>query len=99
MQKMLDPSGTKLLPVAEVLNQVNAPLQDGPIVPSNADLGHRVTLRSSLPSVTTGKINKGVARSKGITEQRTESMALFVGRSEADVKMRALWGESKRSEE
>jgi hypothetical protein len=94
-QKQLDPSGKNLLPVAEVLNQINAPLQDGPITPSNADLGHRVTFRSGLPTVATGKMNKGVPRSKSTTEQRTESMALFVGRSEIDVKNRIAWGESK----
>jgi hypothetical protein len=94
-QRQLDPSGKNLLPVAEVLNQINAPLQDGPITPSNADLGHRVTFRSGLPTVSTGKVNKGVSRSKSATEQRTESMALFVGRSEVDVKQKVTWGESK----
>lgn len=94
-QRQLDPSGENLLPVAEVLNQINAPLQDGPITPSNADLGHRVTFRSGLPTVSTGKIDKGVPRSKSTTEQRTESMALFVGRSEIDTKNRITWGESK----
>lgn len=93
--KQLDPSGKTLLPAAEVLNQVNAPLQDGPITPSNADLGHRVVLRSGLPTVSTGKVNKGVVRSKSTTEQRTESMALFVGRSELDMKQKITWGEQK----
>lgn len=92
--RQLGPNGEDLLPVAEVLNQVNAPLQDGPYTPSNAPLGHRVTFRSGLPTVTTGKVNKGVSRSKSATEQRTESMALFVGRAEVDVKQKAMWGES-----
>lgn len=94
-QKQLDPSGENLMVVAEVLNQVNAPIQDGPITPSNADLGHRVTLRTGMPVVSTGKIDKGIPRSKSATEQRVESMALFVGRSEIDVRQKLVWGEPK----
>jgi len=93
--KTLDPSGTKIMPVAEVLNQSNPLLQDGPILASNADLGHRVTIRTGLPAVSTGKIDKGVPRSKSTTEQRTESMALFVGRSEIDVRQKLTWGVEK----
>jgi hypothetical protein len=92
-QKKMDPDGKNLLPIAEVLNQVNAPLQDGEITPSNAPLGHRVTMRTSFPVVSTGKVNQGIARSKGTTEQRNESMALFVGRSETDRKLIKKMGE------
>lgn len=94
-QRQLDPTGTKLMPVAEVLNQVNAPLQDGPITKSNADLGHRVTIRTGLPVVSTGKVDKGIAKSKSTTEQRTESMAMFVGRSEIDRRNMDLYGVEK----
>lgn len=95
IQKQLDPTGTKLMPVAEVLNQVNAPLQDGPITKSNADLGHRVTIRTGLPVVTTGKVDKGIAKSKSSTQQLQESMAMFVGRSEIDRRNMDLYGEQK----
>src|SRR4051812_31904765 len=93
--KATDPTGTRIMTVAEVLNQNNPALQDGPFTPSNADLGHRVTLRTGLPVVSTGKINKGVPRSKPSTEQRTESMALFVGRSEMDVRLKKTFGQGK----
>jgi hypothetical protein len=95
MQKQLDPSGEKFLPVAEVLNQINAPLQDGPITPSNADLGHRIVMRSSLPTVALAKANKGAPASKSTTEVRNESMALFDASSEVDVKERHLIGATK----
>jgi hypothetical protein len=93
--KATDPTGTRIMTVAEVLNQNNPALQDGTMLPSNADLGHRVTIRTGLPVVSTGKINKGVPRSKSSTEQRTESMALFVGRSEIDVRMKKTFGMAK----
>jgi hypothetical protein len=93
--RSLGPDGRSIMTVAEVLNQSNPMLQDGPILKSNADLGHRVTLRSGLPTVTTGKIDKGVPRSKSATEQRTESMALFVGRSEIDVRNKQTFGLEK----
>jgi len=93
--RALGPDGKSIMTVAEVLNQSNPMLQDGPILKSNADLGHRVTLRSGLPTVTTGKIDKGVPRSKSATEQKTESMALFVGRSEIDVRNKQTFGQDK----
>jgi major capsid protein gp7 len=93
-QKTLDPTGTKSMPVVEVLNQINAPLQDGSITPSNALLGHRVEIRASLPTTTIGQVNKGVPRSKGTTEQRNESMAMFVNRSVVDARQKDLWGEA-----
>lgn len=92
-QKLLDPTGTKAMPVVEVLNQINAPLQDGPITPSNALLGHRVEIRASLPTTTIGQINKGVPKSKGTTQQRNESMAMFVNRGSVDSRQKKLWGE------
>jgi hypothetical protein len=91
-QSALDPSGTRIMPTVEVLNQVNPALQDGPIMASNSDSGNRVTLRSGLPVVTTGKIDKGIPRSKSATEQRTDSMALFVGRKEMDVRQKKVFG-------
>lgn len=93
--RALGPDGKSIMVVAEVMEQSNPLLQDGPILKSNADLGHRVTVRSGLPTVTVGKIDKGVPRSKSATEQKTESMALFVGRSEIDVRNKQTFGEEK----
>lgn len=93
--KGVDPTGTRLMPIAEVLNQVNPPLQDGDILPSNSDTGNRVTMRAGLPVVTTGKIDKGIPRSKSVTEQRTDGMSLFVGRKEMDVRQKKVFGQDK----
>lgn len=95
IQRQLDPTGTKLMPVAEVLNQVNMPLQDGALTKSNADTGHRVTIRTGMPAVSTGKVDKGITKSKSTTSQLTETMAMFVGRSEIDVRNKDIYGETK----
>lgn len=91
-QKLYGPDG-KMLPVAEVLNQTNVMLQDAPMTKSNAKLGHRVDFRTALPTVTTGKFNQGIPKSKATTEQHNESMALFVGRVETDIKFKDQLGE------
>lgn len=92
--KMLDPTGEKLMPVVQVLNQINAPLQDGPVTPSNSLLGHRTVVQASLPTTTVGKTNRGIARSKGTTEQHNETMAMFVNRTTQDQKQRHQIGEA-----
>lgn len=91
-QKQLAPDGKGFLPVAEVLSQTNAPLQDGPATPSNALIAHRVTMQSALPAVSLGKFDQGVPFSKGATEQRTETMALFQTKNSIDNKYRKVWG-------
>lgn len=86
------PDGKTLMPIAEVLNQVNMPLQDGPVTPSNALVGHRVTVETALPTVSLGKFDQGIPTSKGTSEQRNESMALFVSANQIDNKYRKVWG-------
>jgi hypothetical protein len=85
------------------MNQYNPPLQDAPAFPSNAPQGNRTTYRRSLPLVGTAKINKGVVRSKSTTDQRTDVIGYFAGRSEIDVRIRKVEGEaayvSKRRKE
>jgi hypothetical protein len=89
--KILDPDGS-VAQVVEILNQTNEMLQDAPAYASNAPMGHRTTFRSSLPTVDFTKINKGVVRSKGTTEQRTDSIGLLAGLSEVDSKMASIIG-------
>lgn len=91
-QKQLHPDGKGFLPVAEVLNQTNGALQDGPATPSNALIAHRVTMQTALPAVGLGKFDQGVPFSKGTTEQRTETMALFQTKNGIDNKYRKVWG-------
>lgn len=92
VQTQLAPDGKGFLPVAEVLNQINAPIQDGPATPSNAMIAHRTTMQTALPTVSLGKMDQGIASSKGTTEQRTEAMALFQAKNQIDNKYRKVLG-------
>jgi hypothetical protein len=94
--KQQDPDGT-LAMIAEVLQQSNAILQDMPMLPSNAPMGHRVTMRSSLPTVAWGKINQGVSRSKSATTQAVDTIGIMVGLSEVDAKIKEIVGEANFS--
>ena len=91
IQKMVGHDG-KPLPIAETLSQVNVALQDAPITPSNAALGHRITYRLGLPAISTGKVDRGIPKSKSTTAQSNESMGFFVARSEVDLKQRHVLG-------
>lgn len=100
--KSQDPNGTQAQ-VLELQNQFSPILQDAPAYPSNAPYGHRITLRRSLPSVGTAKINKGVIKSKSTTDQRVDAIGFFSGRSEVDVRFRKVEGDAafakKRADE
>ena len=88
-----DPDG-QAAQIVEVLAQENPAIQDAPIYPSNAELGHQVTIQRNLPTVATAKINKGIARSKGTTEQATDAIGYWAGRSEVDPRIRKLKGDA-----
>jgi hypothetical protein len=90
--RQADPDGGPAQ-VVDVLTQTNAMLQDAPAYPANAPTGNRVTLRSSLPTVTFAKINQGVVRSKGATEQKVDTIGLIAGLSEVDSKLKTVVGD------
>lgn len=92
--KAQDPDGARAQ-AAEVLEEQNPFMVDAPAYPTNAPAGNRVTLRSSLPSVSFTKINKGTPRSKSSYRQRVDTMGILAGRSEVDVKQKIVVGESK----
>lgn len=78
--------------VIELMNQKNPIVQDAPAYPSNAPMSNRITVRNALPTVSTGKINKGVARSKGGTRQLIDTIGIFNGRSEIDIRLKRTMG-------
>jgi hypothetical protein len=90
--KMTDPDG-RPAQVYEVMNQVLQMLEDAPAYPSNAPFGNRTTIRSSLPTVQTAKINRGTPRSKGTTTQVTDAIGIIDGLSEVDTRQRDVVGE------
>jgi hypothetical protein len=71
-----DPDGTPAR-VIEVLSKVNPILDDIPMVAGNLDTGHRLTIRTALPSLTWRKLNQGVPFTKSHTDQYVETCGML----------------------
>jgi len=90
--RQTDPDGTPAH-IAEILNESNMILQDAPAYPSNAQMGNRVTLRSSMPDVYWAGINEGYTKSKGSTRQVVDTIGILTGMSQVDSKMKLVLGD------
>lgn len=91
--KGMDPDG-KPARVIEMLNQTNEILDDMPFKEGNLPTGHRVTVRTGLPTVAWRLINGGVLPSKSTKAQIEEACAILEAWSEVDVKLAELNGNS-----
>lgn len=91
--KRLSPDG-KVDPVAELLSQQNEILEDAVFMEGNLPTGHRVTVRTGLPTVYWRALNAGVPSSKSTTAQVDESCAMLEARSHIDAKLLQLNGNS-----
>lgn len=89
--KRLDPSG-KIPKVAELLSQSNEILEDAVFMEGNLPTGHRVVIRTGLPSVYWRSINQGVPVSKSTTAQVDEACGMLEARSHMDVELYNLNG-------
>lgn len=89
--KRLDPDGS-VSAVAELLSQSYDILEDMVWQPGNLPTGHRVTVRTGLPTVGWRALNSGVAVSKSTTAQVDEQVGLMEGRSHIDTKLAQLNG-------
>ncbi len=89
--KRLDPNGS-VATVAELLSQMNDNLEDMVVVEGNLPTGHRVTIRTGLPTVYFRQINAGVPTSKSTTAQVDEGVALMEAYSEVDERLVKLNG-------
>ena len=87
--KRLDPNGS-VSAVAELLSQSYDILDDMVWQEGNLPTGHRVSIRTGLPTVAWRALNAGVAASKSTTAQVDEAVALMEGRSNIDAKLAAL---------
>ncbi len=81
--KRLDPDG-KVPVVAELLSQTNEVLEDAVFMEGNLPTGHRVTVRTGLPTVYWRQINAGVPSSKSTTAQVDESCGMLEAYCRAD---------------
>jgi hypothetical protein len=99
--KRLDPDG-KVPTIAELLSQSNEILEDFVLVEGNLPTGHRVTVRTGLPSVYWRQLNQGVPSSKSTTAQVDEGIGMLEAYARVDVDLAALnanQGEFRMSED
>ena len=89
--KRLDPDG-KIPVIAELLSQSNEILEDAVFVEGNLPTGHRVTIRTGLPSVYWRLLNAGVPSSKSTTAQVDESVGMLEAYSTVDKALAELNG-------
>ena len=89
--KRMDPNG-KAAKIAEMLSQDNEVLDDMPWIEGNLPTGHRVTVRTGLPTAAWRKLNQGVPRSKSNVAQIDETTAMLEAWSDVDKDIAELNG-------
>ncbi|MFO0467334.1 MAG: major capsid protein [bacterium] len=89
--KRLDPDG-RTSAVTELLSQTNEILTDMPFVEGNLPTGHRLVVRTGLPTVTWRLLNQGVTPSKSTTAQIDEQCGMLEAWSEVDKDLAELNG-------
>jgi len=89
--KRLDPDG-RVPVVAELLSQSNEVLEDAVFMEGNLPTGHRVVIRTGLPTVYWRAINQGIPTSKSTTAQVDEACGMLEAYSEVDKDLAELNG-------
>lgn len=89
--KRTDPNGT-IAKIVEALTERNPILMDATAMEGNLETGHRVTIRSGLPSVGWRKFNEGISKGKSTTIQVDETCGMLEGRSVVDCALAKLNG-------
>lgn len=89
--KRLDPNG-KVDAIVELLSQTNEVLDDMLWREGNLPTGHRLTVRTGLPTVAWRLLNQGVQPSKSSTAQIDEACGIMEAWSEVDEEVAKLNG-------
>jgi hypothetical protein len=89
--KRLDPDG-KAARIAELLEQTNGVLADIPWVEGNLPTGHRITVRTGLPTTAWRQFNAGTQPTKSTTAQIEEGIGMLEAWSEVDKDIAELNG-------
>ena len=89
--KRLDPDGA-IAGIAELLAQTNDILLDALYKEGNLPVGHRLTVRTGLPTPVWRKLNQGVKPTKSQTAQITEQIGMLEAWGEVDEELAALNG-------
>jgi hypothetical protein len=87
----LDPDG-KIPEIVELLSQTNEILADAVFVEGNLPTGHRVVVRTGLPTVYWRALNAGVPTSKSTTATVDETCGMLEAYSEVDKDLAMLNG-------
>jgi len=90
--KRLDPGGSVAV-VTEMLAQTNEVLTNELFMQGNLPTGHRVTMRTGLPTVAWRLLNTGVTPSKSRTAQVDEAVGIMEAWSEVDKDLAELNGD------
>ena len=91
--KRLDPGSNSVSQaIAELLSETNEVLTDMTFKEGNLPTGHRLTMRTGLPTVTWRKLNEGIASSKSTTAQVDEATGMLEAIGTVDAKLADLNG-------
>ena len=93
--KRIDPEG-RVPVVAELLSQSNEILEDAVFMEGNLPTGHRVVIRTGLPTVYWRAINQGIPTSKSTTAQVDESVGMLEAYSVVDNDLADLNGNTSQ---
>lgn len=92
--KQQNPEG-KIAAVIELLHQTNPILQDAMAMECNNGTAHQHTIRTGLPSVSWGRLYKGIPQSKSSTQQVTDTTGFIEALSTIDVRLLDLHSDKK----
>jgi hypothetical protein len=90
--KRMAPDGSVETGIAELLTQTNEVLYDMMWKEGNLPTGHRMVMRTGLPTGTWRKFNSGVTASKSTTVQIEEGCAMYEQKSALDKDLAMLNG-------
>ena len=88
-KKRINPDGTTAF-IIEALEKVNPITQDARWKEGNLPTGNVTTIRTSLPTPSIRKINRGIKRSKSTTKQVQDTCIILEDRSSVDIELLAL---------
>jgi hypothetical protein len=89
--KRIDPDGNVPV-VAELLSQSNEILEDALFAEGNLPTGHRVIIRTGLPTAYWRSINQGIPTSKSTTAQVDEAIGMLEAYAKVDKDLALLNG-------
>lgn len=88
-KKRINPDGSIAF-IIEALENSNPILQDAKWKEGNLPTGNVTTIRTSLPTPSIRKINRGIKRSKSTTKQVQDTCIILEDRSNVDIELLAL---------